>query len=1286
MRSSEFATVGGNRSRAGIWIAVWLVAIFVLALFLRVYWNVEPATADGQFVLSGGSDPYYHKRAVDCIQLGGCAPGQDEWSTLTRDPMLNYPLGSVNVNPPLFEWSVAVFGAILAPLVGNLAEGTWWAMMWSPAIWGALSIFPIYFIGAELFNRRTGIIAALFWTLSTSAIDHSAFGAADHDAMIMFFIPLGFLFYLKAIHGLRGKTMWVTKYSDGASVSKGLSNLFAERKLAFTYALLAGFSLAAVALIWKGFGYMMGIIIVYAVIQMIVDHWRNRDSLAVFMATTITLGAGLLFGSYWYFALGLAGAFYTSAIVMFIGFVLISLMLVPTRDLPTILVLPLFAVGGLLVAGLIYVALPHVWRSLFFALVYFRQNALYQTIAEAHPADFNQIAFAFGPIVMILGVIGLVGLIWTARKSPKRDSMFMAVWAIIAIFMAVGAVRFLFNAVPVVAVLAAWSTDRIVAWLDFGRASRRYQQASGNWAARFGKGIGWSRALAAFAVVIFLVVPTVFLGVEAATPPAYDRQIATDLYDNGNTGLGEFYAKRFGYFGQSYLDQYWYDGLTFLDKWDSPDVQPGLPARYSDPSARPAFLAWWDYGHWAIAIGKHPAVADNFQNGYQFAANYLLAQSENESIQLMANRLVDLLPEAEAKAAIAKGLEGASNPPSADAAYAALSASPDKWKPLGLNTAESVKLLAAIEAAAKTKEGYPASIRYVAADVRMMPVDQFVPLQYRQNLDNVDYGSIFYAPVVLKSGGDTTAISGYVQTVLEAQDSGTQQNPTATGGVRYVTEGEFTRLAERASGAGLRVTGSYLCFKPTFWNSMFFKAYNGNQPPATSPPDFVNCDEFGGGLTSNQVTGIVQSGADPVAGFASPDGRFQGSRPPAPAKDLKHYRLAYIDGDGTGAIALSIIQYVPGATVSGSVLEESGGGTSSVDAVVVAYDDAGRIIKPALGGVQAFFYEDNGQKKDAASIDWGTAALPQPEGFDYLREGPEAAEPRLRRYHAGLPATLNVPHDSTRTDGSGAYTLTVPFGNVTLVAFEPNAQGRASDVELSRTSVQVSRDQAENRFVFPDAKDITVRPGTLRGNLYVDANGNGVKDANETYPASAEALVNVSGQPATVNADGSFEATVRAGLAQVTVDAVGYEAQVSPMNVRLSGGQTVSRDIALIAQVQRAITGTTSFVNANGSAVSAPPGTFLAFSLEGGNQTGTALLDADGAWTTRLASGGTWRVTSEFEDQGKTYFVNATMAIPNETSGDRSALTWDLIFAEGRLDTSGGTGSGSGSVGGNSTP
>ena len=50
---------------------------------------------------------------------------------------------------------------------------------------------------------------------------------------------------------------------------------------------------------------------------------------------------------------------------------------------------------------------------------------------------------------------------------------------------------------------------------------------------------------------------------------------------------------------------------------------------------------------WAIDIGEHPTVADNFQYGYQMAGNFIAAQSEQEAMALLLYRLIE--PEVDRK-------------------------------------------------------------------------------------------------------------------------------------------------------------------------------------------------------------------------------------------------------------------------------------------------------------------------------------------------------------------------------------------------------------------------------------------------------------------------------------------------------------------------------------------------------------------------------------------------------------------------------------------------------------
>lgn len=770
-------------------VVVSVLALIAVALFLRAYWNIDAATEGGKFVLSGGSDPYYHKRAVDCIQNGGCAPGQEPWTTLIHDPLLNYPYGATNPNPPLFEWSIAVSGWAMAPFFGgDIAESTWWATEWAPAIYGALTVIPIYLIGAALFDRRVGVVAALFWTLSTSAIDATGLGTADHDGAIMFFASLSFLFYIKAIAHFRGDGNWVTNWRDGSSIGSGLGRFFRERRLGLGYSVLTGLSIGAVALIWKGFPYVLGIFFIYAGLQMVLDHWKNRDSTGLWLGTFLAMLIGVLMALP-YYNVAEVGNFLRPVWYIIGAFFVAGLVLVPTRDFPTILVMPIALIAAILGAVLAFFVFPDVAKGLLYATVYFKQTALYETIAEAHPANFSNIVFGIGPVPFFAAVTGWVVLLFASRKESTRPILFVLVWGAVALYMAHAAIRFLFNAMPVFAVLGAFMTVWVIDWLGFGSVRKSLAANKGSFWTGIRKGVRPLQIVGVSLIALLLVIPNVMLAADAALPPEDENR----FIENSNSQfVKDFIAKRFGAYGQNFIAPYWQDGLAWLDERDA-----GIA-----PADRPAFLAWWDYGHWAIAVGNHPTVADNFQNGYQFAANFILAQNETHAIQLLAARLIDL-PDANAKAELAN--IGVADPTAVLEdlhAYRYTSALP---------MADALKFLKAVETNTGKK------IRYFTTDVRMLPYDN-------PQTPSIEQSSIYYAPVRLAEQDPEDYVQ--VQIQLAGRPVGDDSS--------YISKEDFENLARnpitQPSGAGER-----LRFTQKFFDSMYYRGYVGSPPQGPFP-------------------------------------------------------------------------------------------------------------------------------------------------------------------------------------------------------------------------------------------------------------------------------------------------------------------------------------------------------------------------------------------------------------------------------------------------------------------
>ena len=64
------------------------------------------------------------------------------------------------------------------------------------AIVGALTVIPLFLLTAAFFDRRTGLLAAAFWAGGVNAIAFNRVG--KEDTLLVFFMLLGFYFYLRA--------------------------------------------------------------------------------------------------------------------------------------------------------------------------------------------------------------------------------------------------------------------------------------------------------------------------------------------------------------------------------------------------------------------------------------------------------------------------------------------------------------------------------------------------------------------------------------------------------------------------------------------------------------------------------------------------------------------------------------------------------------------------------------------------------------------------------------------------------------------------------------------------------------------------------------------------------------------------------------------------------------------------------------------------------------------------------------------------------------------------------
>ena len=167
--------------------------------------------------------------------------------------------------------------------------------------------------------------------------------------------------------------------------------------------------------------------------------------------------------------MGFISTWWEAPAYILLGYIIMSLMMVTTRDLPWLLVIG----SSTLLALSFYLLLTYVFTELGFLLFsgqgYFVRTKLFNTIAEAQAPEFADFIFAFGPVSIWLGIFGVIWMAYQLFNQSvwKKDYLFVMIWALVSLFMAQSAVRFIFNATPVVSLISAWITWLIIQWADF---------------------------------------------------------------------------------------------------------------------------------------------------------------------------------------------------------------------------------------------------------------------------------------------------------------------------------------------------------------------------------------------------------------------------------------------------------------------------------------------------------------------------------------------------------------------------------------------------------------------------------------------------------------------------------------------------------------------------------------------------------------------------------------------------------------------------------------------------
>ncbi len=643
---SEFEPSGARKFWNAHWASIMIGLAFFFGFVIRTQWYVMPSMnslGTNTWDMTGGSDPWYMKRVVDYILANN--------AHLVVDADRFYPIGGINPRPPLFTWSIAILAGLLQPFVGA-EDAVWWSILMLPAVYGALTILPVAAIAREHVNEKAGVVAAWLIAFMPAHVSHTTFALADHDAFIMLFLTMGFMFWLKAAKYAGSDRLLRDTSPSISTFLRSFSAVANERQAALSYAVLAGVSFGVVSLGWKGFVVGPSILFLAYALQVALNMFRRRDSTTLSVLFISMLAVNFLMALPFYGhpqldlvldGTGLQPFLFISVFTLAIAFVTTGF-----RDKPWLLVLGVLAVGGTVFFAILYVLktleLSNAWDVLFTGGGYFTKTKIFGTVAEANATDRGQLFAQFGPITFLLSlVMGLLCLV-SGLRERKHTNIIFGVWILAASYMAWSAARFMFNATPAIAVLGAWGIVSLWKWANWDgmvRAWKKYGIRTPEDRIRGARKALWRSPnfSAILLVMIMLFGQQATYGLDAAIPSTVtaeeelDETIFNIIPD----------ALRFEIAGFSLLDDSPYDGNWYLGSMGSGFNDNSWNAAYdwlSDQdtnenySERPAFVSWWDYGFQALNQGEHPSVSDNFQSGIPATGNMLLAQSQEDLVTM----------------------------------------------------------------------------------------------------------------------------------------------------------------------------------------------------------------------------------------------------------------------------------------------------------------------------------------------------------------------------------------------------------------------------------------------------------------------------------------------------------------------------------------------------------------------------------------------------------------------------------------------------------------------------
>ncbi|MBC2697603.1 MAG: oligosaccharyl transferase, archaeosortase A system-associated [ANME-2 cluster archaeon] len=613
-----------------------ILFIFGISLYIRTVLPYD-AVFRGGIVGFAADDAVFHMRLVENLLHN--FPHRIWYEVFTL-----YPTGQTLHFGPLWTYMIAITSLILGAGSPTL-ELTRTVGAYFPGIIGALIVFPIYFIGRDVFDKRVGLLAAFMVAVMPGQIlSRSIMGFSDHHAGEVFFSALFLMFFIMAVKSVKGKDISLNDIQN-----KNWNKL----KPHVIISIFAGITFGLYMLQWSSGVFFGGIVAIFIVLQYIIDHMRGRSVEGLFLVSFITFLSAFPLVVFFVDPLNRfsAGRYSYLHILITLGsavfFLFLGLLSFKIREKNIDKIYYPLTIAGIYAIGLVIAKLfvPGIFSSFqrFFS-IFQPHTGGGLTIAEASPPT-HQMIFGYASYpnnfggsypgifefvstyyIALLAMVA-IGALLIFRKWEPEKAMFL-IWCITMFALTTAQNRWFYYYSVNVAILSAFIGIGILDIAGLKDISSRFRTL-----------VSTPRSLQEFftsdlprhlltALVVAIVIMVVFLpNFTIASRSTADGTIGSDYY-------------------------LWHESLTWM-RYNTPDPGLDFDAIYDRPPAGETFqypdtaygvMSWWDYGHVITYFGHRIPNANPFQAGIGGGTNhapgastFFTAQSEEAAGEVLWN-------------------------------------------------------------------------------------------------------------------------------------------------------------------------------------------------------------------------------------------------------------------------------------------------------------------------------------------------------------------------------------------------------------------------------------------------------------------------------------------------------------------------------------------------------------------------------------------------------------------------------------------------------------------------